>query len=82
MKPVMTMSDSVIGLNPPVVGGVPLQQAQLTMAHSNPHAVATATAVMRGPAGVGSWVAPIPVMNSCVINNPCQPGVIPAPWVK
>ena len=77
VKPVMTLSDSMIGLNPgiQVVGGVPLQQAQLAhlaIGHSNPNA-----GMMQG-----SWVTPVPVMNSCVINNPFQPGIMAAPWVK
>jgi len=82
VKPIMTISDSVIGLNPAlsVMGGVPIHQAQLALAHSNPHSGIGAT-VVQGPP-LGSWVAPIPVMNSCVISNPFQPGVMPAPWVK
>ena len=80
--PVMTMaSDSVIGLAPAGVQmmGGPVQQAQLAqyaMAHggSNPNA-----ALMQGP---GSWVTPVPVMNSCVMNNPFQPGAMATPWVK
>lgn len=86
VKPIMTLSESMIGLNHPgiqVVGGVPLQQAQLaqlSMGHGNPSAMATA--MMQAPSAVGSWVTPIPVMNSCVIDNPFQPGTMAAPWVK
>jgi hypothetical protein len=83
------MADSIVGLNPApsgggvqVVGtaaGIPLQQqqmAQLAMAHGN-------TAIMHGPSAMaGSWVAPVPVMNNCIINHPFQPDTVAAPWVK
>ena len=29
----------------------------------------------------GSWVAPVPVISSCIIN-PFQPGIMPTSWVK
>lgn len=92
------MADSIVGINPTAPGGgsggggggcvqvmgtaaagLSLQQqhmAQLAMAHGNP-------AIMHGPSAIaGSWVAPVPVMNSCVINNPFQPDAMAAPWVK
>lgn len=78
-KPVMSM-DSIIGLNPgiPVLGGIPLHQAQLVMgAHGNMN-----TAPMVQGTAMGSWVTPVPTMDSCVINNPFQPGTMAAPWVK
>ena len=84
VKPVMTMSSSLIGLNPgggvQVMSGVPLPpQAQL--AHVAMGGQSNA-AVVQGPSAVGSWVTPVPIMNSCVINNPFQPGIMAAPWVK
>ena len=92
------MTDSIVGLNPAAPGGgggggggcvqvmgtaaagISLQQqhhmAQLAMAHGNP-------TIMHGPSALsGSWVAPVPVMNSCVINHPFQPDTMAAPWVK
>ena len=29
----------------------------------------------------GSYVTPVPVIGNCVIN-PCQPGIMAAPWVR
>lgn len=81
VKPVMT-ADSVLGLNPAlqVMGGVPIQQAHLAQLPVAAHG--TNPAIMQAPSAVCSWVAPVPVMNSCIVNNPFQPGVMAAPWVK
>lgn len=89
--PVMT--DSIVGLNPAPSGGggsggcvqvmatagMSMQQqqqqqmTQLAMAHNN-------AAIMHGPSVIaGSWVAPVPVMNS---HHPFQPDTMAAPWVK
>lgn len=99
MKPMMTMSESVVGLNLGVqmVGGLPpptLQQAQLAgiaagapPAHTT-NSTSAAAAMVQGPATVqepatvGSWVTPIHGINSCVFNNPFQPGIMATPWVK
>ena len=85
VKPMMTMADSVLGFNPAlqVVGGVPVQQAHLAQLPMAAAAHAGGNhAIMQAPSAVCSWVAPVPVMNSCVVNNPFQPGVMAAPWVK
>ena len=37
-------------------------------------------AVMHGST-TGSWIAPVPVIGSCIIN-PFQPGIMPTSWVK
>lgn len=90
IQPMMTVADSVLGLNPAplqVVGGVPLQQAHLAQLPAVAAAAAAGTggnptAIIQAPSAVCSWVAPVPVMNSCIVNNPFQPGVMAAPWVK
>ena len=67
-----------------LVGGVPLQAGP----YGQPVSLA---AVAPGPSDVGavmlpgnsgSWVGTVPVIGSCVINNPFQPGIMAAPWVK
>ena len=85
VKPMMqTMADSVLGLNPAiqVVGGVPMQQAHLAQLPMAAAAHGGNPTIMQAPSAVCSWVAPVPVMNSCIVNNPFQPGVMTAPWVK
>lgn len=90
MKPMMTMSDNVVGLNLGVqmVGGLPptMQQPQLAgIATCAPigHTTASSSAAMvQGPATIGSWVTPVHGVNSCVFNNPFQPGIMATPWVK
>lgn len=76
--PGMTVPESsLIGMNPGfqvmATAGIPLQQSQLAVAHSN-------AAVIQGP--MGSWVTPVPVMNNCIINHPFQPDTMATPWVK
>lgn len=36
--------------------------------------------MMQGTAG--SWMAPVPVIGNCIINNPFQPGIMATSWVK
>ena len=89
MKPIM--SESVVGLNlgvgVQVAGGLPpsLQQVQFAgMAPGAPLGQATnsslvTSAMVQGPAPTGSWMTPTHGVNSCMFNNPFQPGIMAAP---
>ena len=92
-----TAADSLLGLNPAVAGGATaiqmlnglhLQAAPYAAGHTVPLAAVAATgpsdlnnaAVFHGAAS-GQWMAPVPVVGSCIVN-PLQPGIMATPWVK
>ncbi len=86
IKPMNVAANSVIGINHggcggmQFVGGVPLQQAQLTqlaLAHGIPTHAAAVTGVI--PSSMGASAGGFPIVNSCV---PFHAGIMAAPWVK
>lgn len=87
MKPVMALSDNVVGLNLglQMIGGLhpTLQHAQvagLAAGPPLPHTANSTAAVMQGH---GPWgVAPIQGVNNSVFNHSFQPGIMATPWVK
>ena len=69
-----------------MVNGLQLQAAPYG-SHSIPIAAVAAAptdvnnAVFHGAAS-GQWMAPVPVVGSCIVNPLQQPGIMATPWVK
>ena len=70
-----------------MVNGLHLQAAAPFGGHSIPLAAVAAApsdvnnAVFHGAAS-GQWMAPVPVVGSCIVNPLQQPGIMATPWVK
>ena len=62
-----------------MMSGIHLQQAPF--AHVPMAALAPSDLSVHGSTAGGSWVTPVPVIGSCIIN-PFQPGIMPTSWVK
>ena len=73
VKPMTTVADSNIGVQ--MMNGVQLLPygQSLPMAAILPNGVSNLVQ--------GSYIGPVPVIGNCVVN-PCQPGVMVAPWVR
>ena len=83
-----TVNDSILSLNSlPMLNALHVQQPPFAAQTVPIAAVAPSDlncALMQGGlTASGSWVAPgVPVIGSCIVNNPLQPGFVAAPWVK